>query len=172
MDIRYILIGQQVCSHSARKHENDVSNMVYWLSSSCDNLQFSSAKLTFVRIWEQVKTLDCISGFHWSVLEFSQTFASFFTRLSESKEKMFYFFKLLEWPLQILARFLSLWKVRLLIMFNTNNKMLSRDKTFLRSKLPSTLFPMPLLYSIRFSATTAKSSYYLHLLRSTKENAS
>ena len=41
--------------------------------------RFSSAK--FVRILEQVKTFDCISGFHWSALEFSQTFASVFTRL-------------------------------------------------------------------------------------------
>ena len=41
----------------------------------------TSAK--FVRILEQVKTLEMqtLSGFHWSALEFSQTFASVFTRL-------------------------------------------------------------------------------------------
>ena len=37
--------------------------------------------VTFVRILKQVKTLDCISGFHWSALEFSQKFASVFNRL-------------------------------------------------------------------------------------------
>ena len=34
-----------------------------------------------MRILEQVKTLDFISGFHWSALEFSETFASVFTGL-------------------------------------------------------------------------------------------
>ena len=39
----------------------------------------TSAK--FVRILEQVKTLDWVSSFYWSALELSQTFASVFTRL-------------------------------------------------------------------------------------------
>ena len=39
----------------------------------------TSAK--FVRILEQVTTLDCVSGFHWCALEFSQTFTSVFNRL-------------------------------------------------------------------------------------------
>ena len=34
-----VLIGLQVCFHSAMKHENDVSNVV-WLSPSCEKLQF------------------------------------------------------------------------------------------------------------------------------------
>ena len=33
-----VMIGQQVCFHSAMKHENDMSNVV-WLSPSCENLQ-------------------------------------------------------------------------------------------------------------------------------------
>ena len=36
-------------------------------------------------LWEfsstEVKTLNCVSGFHWSALEFSQMFTSVFTRL-------------------------------------------------------------------------------------------
>ena len=48
----------------------------------------TSAK--FVRILVQVKTLDCVSGFHWSTLEFSQTFASFSPGY-EITENMFYF---------------------------------------------------------------------------------
>ena len=44
----------------------------------------------FVRILEQSKTLNCISGIHWSALKFSQSFASVFTGL-EGTEKMFYF---------------------------------------------------------------------------------
>ena len=38
------------------------------------NLVKTSAK--FVSISEQVKTLDCLLGFHWSAVEFSQTFAT------------------------------------------------------------------------------------------------
>ena len=34
--------------------------------------------------------IDCVTGFHWSALEFSQTFALVFTRLRRH-EKMFYF---------------------------------------------------------------------------------
>ena len=103
--------GLKVYFHSAMKHENDVSNVV-WLSPSCDNLQYALRILSFskflrlkiiiykwnkiccpcihsllktsakfVRVLEHVKTLDCVSGFHWSALEFSQKFASVFTRL-------------------------------------------------------------------------------------------
>ena len=35
----------------------------------------------FVRILEQAKTLDHVSGFHWSALEISQTFSSDFYQL-------------------------------------------------------------------------------------------
>ena len=34
-----VLIGQQVCFHSAMKHENDVKQYG-WLSPSCDYSQF------------------------------------------------------------------------------------------------------------------------------------
>ena len=92
------------------KHENDVSNVIdcgseLWeftvrasyivflfvktennnsikeIKTCCPclhSLLKTSAK--FLRILEQVKTLDCVSGFHWSALEFSQTFAAIFTR--------------------------------------------------------------------------------------------
>ena len=49
----------------------------------------TSAK--FVRILEKVKTLDCVSGFHWSALEFSQTFTDWFSPGYEGTENMFYF---------------------------------------------------------------------------------
>ena len=40
MDCTYILIGLQVCFHSAMKHENGVSNVVL-LSPSSENLQYA-----------------------------------------------------------------------------------------------------------------------------------
>ena len=43
-----------------------------------------------VKIPEQVKTPDCVSGFHWSALEFSQKLVSVFPLL-ENIENMFYF---------------------------------------------------------------------------------
>ena len=52
-------------------------------STCMKNYLNTSAK--FVQILEQVKTLDCISSFHWSALKFSQMFALVFT------ENMFYF---------------------------------------------------------------------------------
>ena len=39
LDSMCILIGLQVCFHSAMNHENDVNNMG-WFSPSCENLQF------------------------------------------------------------------------------------------------------------------------------------
>ena len=44
----------------------------------------------FVRILEQVKTFDCISGFHWSALEFSQTFTLVFTTLRRHWEHVLF----------------------------------------------------------------------------------
>ena len=54
----------------------------------------TSAK--FLKILEQLKTLDCVSGFHWSAVEFSQTFASVFTRLWRHGN-MFYFLSVGAW---------------------------------------------------------------------------
>ena len=47
----------------------------------------------FVRIFVEVKTYNCVSGFHRSALEFSQTFASVFSRLSEGHEEHVFFLK-------------------------------------------------------------------------------
>ena len=52
------------------------------------NSIISSAK--FVRILKQVKTLDCVLGFHWSTLEFSQTFASVFTQLWRHRKQVLF----------------------------------------------------------------------------------
>ena len=41
-----VLIGLQVCFHSAMKHENGVSNLV-WLSQSFENLQYARRKPSF-----------------------------------------------------------------------------------------------------------------------------
>ena len=77
-----ILIGQQMCFQNAMKHENDVSNsfcclQVVRIYSFIKELKFTYALRvsTFsllrppfkanVRILEQVKILDCVSGFHW-----------------------------------------------------------------------------------------------------------
>ena len=46
LDSMCILICLQVCFHSAMKHENGVSNVV-WLSQSCENLQFALRKPSF-----------------------------------------------------------------------------------------------------------------------------
>ena len=61
--ITCILIGQQVCFHSAMKHENNVSNMVGCLPS-CENLQFHLKK------WKYTFVL-CISSFsllRWKII--------------------------------------------------------------------------------------------------------
>ena len=91
------LIGLQVCFHNSMKHKNDVSNVIWLLwvvriysmcfvykrTKTCCLCRHSLLKTLakFVRIFKQVKTLDCISGFHWFALEFSQMFTSVFTRL-------------------------------------------------------------------------------------------
>ena len=50
----------------------------------------------FVRILEQ-KSFDCVSGFHWSALEFSQAFALVFTRLWRHGKHVLY----LKWRTEI-----------------------------------------------------------------------
>ena len=59
---------------------------------------------------EQVKTLDWVSGFHWSALEFSQTFASVFTRLwRHGKHVLFFKYeRLLVWKKSKTFDFFSL----------------------------------------------------------------
>ena len=119
MDSTCVLIGLQVCFHSAMKQENDVSNIVgclqavriysfmkeikVYIRASYIIFLFVKTEYNFIkeikhvldafidwwkprqsfcmRILEQVKTLDCVSDFHWSALEFSQSFASGFIRL-------------------------------------------------------------------------------------------
>ena len=100
------------------KHENDTSDMIgsvqvvrfyrsvnkynytnvlrIYCLSLCLSLCLRSLVKTsvkFVKILEQVKTLDCVSGFQWSALDFSQTFASVFTKLWRHGEQ-FLFLKL------------------------------------------------------------------------------
>ena len=62
---------------------NNENNNIFKRNKTCcsclHSLLKTSAKV--VRILEQVKTLDYISGFYWSALQFSQKFASVFTRL-------------------------------------------------------------------------------------------
>ena len=94
LDSTWVLIGQQACFHSAMKNENDVSNVVslspicenlqYALCVSSFSLlamkiiilfkrnktccpclhSLLKTPAKFVRILEQVKTFDYISGFH------------------------------------------------------------------------------------------------------------
>ena len=49
----------------------------------------ASSRRKVLRTLKLVKTLDCVSGFHWSALKFSQTFASVFSGY-EGRD-MFYF---------------------------------------------------------------------------------
>ena len=128
LDSTCVLIGQQVCFHSAMKHKNDVSDMfcclqvvgiysfikkklhicafyIVFLFVKSENNNFRKINKTcspclhslvktsvgkFVRILEQVETFGCVSGFHWSVLQFSELFASVSPGY-EGTENTFYF---------------------------------------------------------------------------------
>ena len=74
MDSTCVLIGLQVCFHSAMKLENDVSNLIHCLQAvriskrnkTCYPCLHSLVKTSvkFVKIREQVKTRDTAQGFH------------------------------------------------------------------------------------------------------------
>ena len=72
---------------------------MFWLVCKCVFIALWSTCLhslvktstKFVKILKQVKTLDRVSGFHWSDLEFSQTFASVFTRQWRHREHVLFF---------------------------------------------------------------------------------
>ena len=69
------------------ENNNFIKEILKHVVRASIHLLKTSAK--FVRILEQVKTFDCVSGFHWSALEFSQTFASVFTRCMEARTTCF-----------------------------------------------------------------------------------
>ena len=126
-----VLIGLLMYFHSVMKHEKDVSNMVDCLqvvriysfmkeikvyilashivflfvktennNSLClHSVVKNSAK--FVRILEQVKTLDFVPGFYWSTLEFSQTFASVFTRLLSLENMVYFLISFIGWSCEV-----------------------------------------------------------------------
>ena len=61
------------------------NNKYYKRNKTCSPFLHTLVKAStkFERIFELVKTLNWVSGFCWSALELSQTFASVFTKLSE-----------------------------------------------------------------------------------------
>ena len=78
---------------------------------------------TFVIILEQVKTLDCISGSHWSAIEFSKCLPRFLSAC-KGRENMFYFLNNnlhkisgLEFPNLL---FLALYSLRLKLTLSTS----------------------------------------------------
>ena len=96
MDDTCVLIGLQVCFHSAMKHENGMSNVVCQ-SQSCENLQYAPCILSFsfnnkklVRILEQVKPLTASRVFT-DLLSNSPKRSPRFSPSYEGTENMFYF---------------------------------------------------------------------------------
>ena len=121
MDSTCVLIGLQVCFHSAMKHENGASYVV-WLPPSCENLQYALRILSFslliMKIIISEKNKTCCPCLH-NLLKTSAKFVRIheqvitdqiidllsnspkrlprFSPGNEGTKNMFYFLKLLKY---------------------------------------------------------------------------